>query len=537
MPDQLTLDAYIRVSQVRGREGESFISPDVQRDQINSWAKMRGVKIGAEHVDLDQSGGKMSRPGFDVMMRRIERGETRGVVVAKVDRFARSLVGALKALEFLEHHGAEFSSVADGFDTTTSSGKLMLNVLLSFAEFERERITESWDIATERAIARGIHFTNSVPLGFRRENGNGLVPDPETAPIVAELFRRRATRTSWRELAAWLNAEVPRDDGREWTGRNVAVMIQSPTYRGEAFHGKHRNADAHDAIVTVPEWEAANAVNGGPGALRQSSGLLAGLIRCAGCRYAMRRTWIKYKLANGETRRVETYSCQRKHTGGTCSAPANVMAHTIEPVVVDHFLTWYGFTERTAHTPDVEAVEVAERALADAEARLAAFLDDDELRETVDRDVFMATARRRQEAVDRARTELADAQAHAHVDQSRRFVLLDEWEAFGVEAKGNLLRTVIDSVYIQKGHSQKGDPIEDRTLIQWAGEDRFERPRRGTTTYKSQAVPWPPAAALPFANIPEWAVRMGHPALPPELAEDIRSEARRQGADWYLASA
>ena len=61
----------------------------------------------------------------------------------------------------------------------------------------------------------------------------------------------------------------------------------------------------------------------------------------------MRRTWIKYKLRDGETRRVETYSCQRKHTGGICSAPAHVMAHTIEPVVIDHFLTWHGLTERT----------------------------------------------------------------------------------------------------------------------------------------------------------------------------------------------
>ena len=537
MPDQLTLDAYIRVSQVRGREGESFISPDVQRDQINAWARMRGVEIAAEHVDLDQTGGKLQRPGLDALMERIRTGQTGGVVVARLDRLSRASVAeALRLVEEIAGHGGKVAAVDLGIDPTTTFGEFALTIMLALARMERRRITESWDIATERAIARGVHFTNSVPLGFRRKNGNGLVRDPETAPIVEELFRRRAARASWRELAAWLNAEVPRDDGREWTGRNVAAMIQSPTYRGEAFHGKHRNADAHKAIVTVPEWDAANAVSGGPGALRQSSSLLAGLIRCAGCRYAMRRTWIKYKLANGETRRVETYSCQKKHTGGTCSAPANVMAHTIEPVVVDHFLTWYGLTERTAQTPDLEAVNAAERALADAEARLAAFLDDDELRETVDRDVFMDTARRRQEAVDRARVELADARTLAHVDESRRFVLHDEWAAFSVEAKGNLLRTVIDSVYVQKGHSQKGDPIEARTLIRWAGEDRFERPKRGTTDYRSKPVSWPPDAALPLVNIPEWAIRMGHPALPPELVEDIRAEAHRQDAPWYLPS-
>ena len=213
--------------------------------------------------------------------------------------------------------------------------------------------------------------------------------------------------------------DLPRQDGRDWTGLNVATMIQNRAYLGEAFHGEHRNPDAHAAIVTLPEWQAANAVKGGPGAIKQSSSLLAGMIRCAGCRYAMRRTWIRYKVANGEQRKVETYSCQRKHTGGVCPSPAHVMAHTIEPVVVDHFMAWYGRTERLERSPDVEAVEAAERTLRDGEARLEAFLGDDELRETVGRDAFMAEARRRQEAVERAQTELEDARARAYVGQLR----------------------------------------------------------------------------------------------------------------------
>ena len=126
-------------------------------------------------------------------------------------------MGALKALEFLQQHGAEFSSVAEGFDTTTPAGKLMLNILLSFAEFERDRITESWDIATERAIKRGVHFTNSVPLGFQRENGNGLVPDPDTARVVVEMFGRRAQRDSWQAIARWMNETFPAKTGE--TGR------------------------------------------------------------------------------------------------------------------------------------------------------------------------------------------------------------------------------------------------------------------------------------------------------------------------------
>ena len=74
--------------------------------------------------------------------------------------------------------------------------------------------------------------------------------------------------------------------------------------------------------------------------------LLAGLIRCGGCRYAMRRTMITYTLASGEKRKVATYSCQRKHTGGDCPAPAHVMASTIEPIVIRHFAWWHFHSER-----------------------------------------------------------------------------------------------------------------------------------------------------------------------------------------------
>ena len=211
------------------------------------------------------------------------------------------------------------------------------------------------------------------------------------------------------------------------------------------------------------------------------------------------------------------------------------MAHTIEPVVIDHFLTWHGLTERTEHTAEQEDLEAAERALADAEARLEAFLADDELREIVGRDRFLADARRRQDAVDRARAAVEDARTRAHVDGSRTFILAEEWKDFSAEGKAGLLRAALDSVYVKKGHSQKDDPIEERVLIRWQGEDKFERPQRGTTNYRTTPIPWPPSTnVLHLANVPEWAVRNGHPALPEELRTGIHAEAREAGAWWYL---
>jgi site-specific DNA recombinase len=90
------MDGYIRVSRVGGRSGDSFISPRVQRDAISRWAAAHGLTMDVWHEDLDQSGGKMTRPAFDELLARIESHETDGVVVAKPDRFGRSLVGRLR---------------------------------------------------------------------------------------------------------------------------------------------------------------------------------------------------------------------------------------------------------------------------------------------------------------------------------------------------------------------------------------------------------------------------------------------------------
>ena len=83
------MDQYVRVSRVAGRSGESFISPDLQREQGAAWASSRGVEVAAIHEDLDQSGGKLERPGLDALMARIRAGETDGVIVSKLDRLSR----------------------------------------------------------------------------------------------------------------------------------------------------------------------------------------------------------------------------------------------------------------------------------------------------------------------------------------------------------------------------------------------------------------------------------------------------------------
>ena len=101
MASLATADGYIRVSRRAGREGESFISPEVQRKKITDWAALHGVEIVEWWEEIDQSGAKLARPMFQEALARCERGESGGIVVARLDRFARSAVDALESIRRL----------------------------------------------------------------------------------------------------------------------------------------------------------------------------------------------------------------------------------------------------------------------------------------------------------------------------------------------------------------------------------------------------------------------------------------------------
>src|SRR5690348_13423488 len=92
------IDLYVRVSAVRGREGESFISPVEQEDRCRAALRARGLQAGEVFTDLDQSGGKMKRPALDEALERVRGGESGGIIVARVDRFGRTVVGALQTM-------------------------------------------------------------------------------------------------------------------------------------------------------------------------------------------------------------------------------------------------------------------------------------------------------------------------------------------------------------------------------------------------------------------------------------------------------
>jgi site-specific DNA recombinase len=476
----MQLDGYIRVSRVGARSGDSFISPEVQREQITTWASLRGVTIAAWHTDLDQTGGILSRPGLNAMMERVRARQTGGIVVARLDRLSRAGVAdALKLVEELKQCGAELAVVDLGVDPTTVFGEFATTLMLALARLERRRVGENWRIAREKAIGRGVHFFDAV--GYSRDDESGRLVPNEHAPQIREVFRRKASGASWGDLARYLNdAGVPTTTGSAWQPRAVAHLIAKRVYLGEAYHGDNRLRDAHDALVTAADWEAANrtqpALNDGVGRL-----LSGGLVRCASCRHTM-----KGARAHSGKKVLEQYRCKKDHAGGRCPAPATIVGHILEPYVEQAFLDYVAgrVPRHDAVTAPSDALRDAENGLAHVEEELAAYVADLEARRLLGRDRWLEGVQLRVAAVEAARSELArHAEAATRGVGSDPVEILDLWPELSMPERRKLILSSIGAVFVRPSgrRGSHAPPVEERVAVLFRGDPRIpaDLPRKG----------------------------------------------------------
>jgi site-specific DNA recombinase len=483
----MTLDGYIRVSQTRGREGDSFISPKVQRDAIQRWADARRVKIAAWHEDLDQSGGKLHRPGLDVMLERVRTGQTGGLAVAHLDRLSRAGVAdALRLVESVHQAGAKIAVVDLGIDPTTPVGEFSMTLFLALGRMQRRQFEQRWDEARGRAIGRGIHFR--APFGYTKpDKGKAIVPSSDTAPLVARVFELRAAGESWPRIAGFLNEHHPPNRAPFWTHSTVIQVVRNRAYLGEASHGKHVQTGAHPALVSAELWEAANAVRGrAPGRGSGDGTLLAGLVRCAGCRRVMSPGVTQ---GGGRSEPLLTYRCRRNHGAGRCQASSAIKRETIEGYVENAFLERYSdvSVEGVTDNGDLEAAQLE---VQEAEADLEAFRDNERVRvalAAVGDSSFEDGITARVDRVIAARELLAAARASAVGFAVPSAVT---YAALTVPERRSLLRAGVGAVFVRRSTVRGGrggapDPAE-RVMICWAGDEPDDLPGRHT-----QATPAP----------------------------------------------
>jgi len=288
---------YTRKSSEEGLEQE-FNSLRAQREAceafINSQRHEGWVCLRAGYDDGGFSGATIDRPALQRLLADITAGWVDTVVVYKIDRLTRSLADFAKIVEILETRGASFVSVTQQFNTTTSMGRLTLNVLLSFAQFEREVIGERIRDKIAASKKKGMWMGGVPPLGYRVENRKLIIVDSEAA-IVRSIFRRYAELGSVRllkdELAARNIQSKLRTSaaGRISGGKSFArgalyLMLKNRIYRGEIVHNKQSYLGEHEPIIDQPLWDAVQAQLASNAAQRNDGGktrrpsLLAGML-------------------------------------------------------------------------------------------------------------------------------------------------------------------------------------------------------------------------------------------------------------------
>src|ERR1700760_4254724 len=181
---------YTRVSTEHGLEQE-FNSLDNQREASEAYIKSQAHEgwrlIRERYDDGGFSGGSMERPALQKLLEDVRQGRIDVIVVYKVDRLTRSLPHFAKLVELFDQHDVSFVSVTQAFNTTTSMGRLTLNVLLSFAQFEREVTGERIRDKIAASKKKGIWVGGPVPLGYRSKDKK-LEVVPEEAELVVEIF-------------------------------------------------------------------------------------------------------------------------------------------------------------------------------------------------------------------------------------------------------------------------------------------------------------------------------------------------------------
>jgi site-specific DNA recombinase len=475
----LTLDGYIRVSRVGGREGEGYISPTVQHESIATYAGELGGEIAAWHDDQDFSGGNVERPGFQAVLERLRDGSTDGVVVMRIDRFARSVPDGAAIVREIVGRGQIFASVYERIDPKTPEGKYMLTSFLANAELFLDQAKAQWHTAKVRAIARGAHI-GPTPIGYLKvepeptkpthispvdsaaiggPTGPGvLVPCPTRGPAITKLFKRAAGGASDVELARWMAEGAPRESGQPWQSSEIRRWLRNRVYLGEVAYGPLTNAEAHTHLTDPETFERAQRA---PGAPRRAAGrkfLLAGFVRCSCCRYSL--TGLSHGGADHST---PVYRCGRAGSRG-CSEASVIVAARLEDFVLEAAREHLHGLELQAADAGSDLAELDREASA-AEEELEAFTLDLGARRRLGEEAWQRGLEARVADRDGKREARDAAYSRAKIVTVARRV--DDLDHDGLR---DLLHGMIRCVFVRR--RPRGADVGERALIVWSDDPR-----------------------------------------------------------------
>ncbi len=433
----------------------AFISPAEQRKAIDGVAKRDGLTIVEYLEELDASGGDNKRPKWNEAIGRIECGEVQALVVWNLSRFSRSAKDGLAAIERIEAAGGSLYSSAGDAGDGSDTGKLSRGIFLVFAEFERNRARTGFRMAQGNAVVgRGIHTASRMPTGYSRNPGTQRLEPNEFAPLIKELFERRAKGATLGELVKWFVSA----GGSPLTNRaTLSAMLKNRAYLGEARNGEFVHPNAHPAIVSQRLFDQVRAMKGQG---RKHTGkaaaatLFGGIVVCDGCGRRMATT------VNGRDEYV--YRCNYQ----VCPSRATCMAHELDAEVTDRLLSYWNTFQFThlerSHGNEAEmAADLAQarEELADAQHLL---------------DKFQANKREYLKSMAPAefaeylmtlKADVADAQIAVEMAESAtsepptRERVADLWDTWTHETRKEWLGQNVPCVIVRKSGQGRGNPV------------------------------------------------------------------------------
>lgn len=353
-PSVVRCAVYTRKSTEEGLQ-QDFNTLDAQRESGEAYIaaqKHEGwVCLPDRYDDGGFTGGNLDRPAVKRLFADIEAHRIDLIVVNRVDRLSRSLLDFSRIMEIFDKHNVAFVSVTQQFNTATSMGRLMLNVLLSFAQFEREIISERTREKIAAARRKGKWGGGHHVLGYdvqRLPGGSKLIVNEDEAQRVRAIFQlylqyaalmpvvHELERRGW-STKSWVTSNEQQRGGRPFDKGSLFYLLTNPVYLGKVRYKDEIHPGEHPGIVDERLWKRVQAQlqhNGrsGGGAQKNKYGaLLRELIRCKPCNAAMTHT-----TTGSRNRRYRYYVCQQAQKRGWKTCPSkSIPALEIERFVVN----------------------------------------------------------------------------------------------------------------------------------------------------------------------------------------------------------
>jgi site-specific DNA recombinase len=334
------LDKEFNTLQAQRAAAESYIAS--QRDE--GWVALPEI-----YDDGGFSGANTQRPALQRLLADVDAGKADVVVVYKYDRLSRSMLDFLQMLDFFKKRGVSFVSVSQRFDTSTPMGEVTLNILLTFAQFERQMTAERTRDKMRAARRRGRWTGGMPPLGYdvAPEGGRLLVnkDEAETVRAIFQLYLEKASLLAVVQVLrkrlwgrkTWTTRDGKVRGGRPWNNVDLHRLLTDPIYIGRQKLGNETFDGEHDAIVTKKVFDqvqrilAENNRTAGASHRNRHGALLRGILRCAACDSAMTHTFTTHRKLS-----FRYYRCVNAIKRGADACPTgSVPAAKIEEFVVE----------------------------------------------------------------------------------------------------------------------------------------------------------------------------------------------------------